>query len=236
MDSVSSSPITPATSIVPPSTPPRSFANQRNQTTGYLADEDYEEEEEEEEDVEEAESPLLNSLQLSDKEQRYIEEISSTTSLTPRHHSRSTSYGQHPQSVPAYKFKSLRNFTPVHSQSPSVSSITDLEILQKDFENVKINQVQVNQQKIQKTQSGRYSVYIQNEDFEIYRPNPSYTGDMRSIQRNPKMQQINDVGPNGHKWWKSHGKSNSNGNGISGLTPPGFGFLKHKKSKSDIVS
>lgn len=198
MDSMSSSPTTQATSIIPPSTPP---PQEQHQTT--LED-----------------SPLLDSLQLSPREKTYLEQISTPT--TPAQISS-------PRPVPAYKFPSLRTFitqsgtsTPIgspfqsrtlsynnnnnngfHSPSASIASSSY-------FKDVQINELP--QKEMAKGGDNRYSVYINDEDFEIFKP------------------------PSRGKWFKNndvvnmgHGKSSSIGN-ISGR----FKFLKsHKKYKSD---
>lgn len=204
MDSMASSPTTQATSIIPPSTPsPQDLHMDQSQTLD--------------------DSPLLDSLQLSPREKTYLEQIS--TPQTPQLTS--------PRPVPAYKFPSLRTFisqgtssrstpigSPFHNPSRSQSynnnsqqpfhSPTASIASSSYFKDLQINELP--QSEIAKGGDNRYSVYINDEDFEVFRP------------------------PARGKWFKSggsemmgHGKSNSIGN-IGGR----FKFLKgHKKYKSD---
>lgn len=168
MDSLSSSPLTPATSIAPPATPPPRSSARANPSTPLIDPPSSDSESEHE-------SPLLNSLQLSPNEQSYLDQISSAP-RTPVRPPTFTRSHKHTMSIPAYKFPSLRSFNVVNS-SPSTPTGSRVDI----FKDVKINELP--QGGVSKLQGNRYSVYVQNEDFEI---------------------------PERKKWFK-HGKNNSFG-------------------------
>lgn len=234
----SSSPITPATSIIPPSTPPR-----LNSTTSRVlipstpsinpASDD----EESQKDLEE--SPLLNSLQLSPHEQHYLNQISSAPHTPTNHNNNNNRPNQqdyfrshkHTRSIPAYKFPSLRNFQSSATTSTSATAMgtrsttpvsTPTSAVFESFKLADGRIITEAKKDLTRGEMMRYSVYVQNEDFEIYDPPPLF-GKETGIDGGLKKKK-----PIG--WLAGHGKSNSFG-------APSFAFLKnHKKSKSDVVN
>ncbi|CCH44906.1 hypothetical protein BN7_4475 [Wickerhamomyces ciferrii] len=197
-------PITPATSIAPPlQTPPN-----MNMSQSYFYHHDYNYHEDEGEDeynkgLEPDDSPLLNSLQLSPTEQSYLDQLASAPQ-TPQ-----LSGSKFSNSVPAYQFPSLKNHFTNNSnnngysktQPPTRPETPNSELLSRE-NSIKLNHIPKSE--LSRDKTIRYSVHIENDDFELYKP----------IRRT--------------HWFKGHGKSHS------GFQQPNMGFLKnHKKSKSD---